>query len=198
MATLYLASASPRRAELLTQIGVSFVVHATDIDESALPGETPECYVERLAKTKAMVALTEIDDEQACVLGSDTTVVLDGRILGKPVDAADARAMLSALSGREHQILTAVAVADQQRCTVQVVGTRVWFCPLSQAEIEAYWATGEPCDKAGAYGIQGFGAVLVSRIEGSYSAVVGLPLHETAALLADFDIACWGRDGAGL
>ncbi|MBA1271920.1 Maf family protein [Stutzerimonas azotifigens] len=192
MATLYLASASPRRAELLGQIGVPYTPLIAPIDESVLPDESPEAYVERLARAKAAAALAILDTPgDSCVLGADTAVVLDGRILGKPVDRHHAREMLEALSGREHQVLTGVAVAGAGRCLSQVVVSQVSFRPLSSAEIEAYWATGEPCDKAGAYGIQGFAAVFVSHMQGSYSAVVGLPLCETAQLLEAFGIGHW-------
>lgn len=192
MAILYLASASPRRAELLGQIGVSFIPLVAPIDESVLPDETPEAYVERLARAKAAAALALLEAPgDSCVLGADTAVVLDGRILGKPADRQHARDMLEALSGREHQVLTAVAVAGAGMCQSRVVASRVSFRPLSSDEIDAYWATGEPCDKAGAYGIQGLAAVFVSHLQGSYSAVVGLPLCETAQLLEAFGIGHW-------
>lgn len=192
MATLYLASGSPRRRELLTQIGVPFLTQIAPIDENALPGEPPRAYVERLARAKAQAGLAALDAvPDARVLGADTTVVLDGRILGKPADRADALATLQALSGRSHEVLTAVALASRERLLSQVVTSQVTFRPLSQAEIEAYWASGEPQDKAGSYAIQGLAAVFVSHLQGSYSAVVGLPLCETAALLAEFAIPCW-------
>ncbi|WP_434456848.1 septum formation inhibitor Maf [Stutzerimonas urumqiensis] len=190
MAALYLASASPRRAELLQQIGVPFDIRICPIDETLLPGEQPAAYVERLARAKAKAVLETLT-VPACVLGSDTAVVLKGRVLGKPADRDDAIAMLEALSGREHQVFTGVAVLDRTNCQVEVVDTRVRFRRLRRDEIEAYWATGEPCDKAGAYGIQGLGAVFVERIEGSYSGVVGLPLCETARLLEQFGLYGW-------
>ncbi|AJE22413.1 Maf family protein [Azotobacter chroococcum] len=190
-ATLYLASGSPRRRELLTQIGVPFVPLSVAIDETPAPDETPAAYVERLARGKAAAGLASLADRQAVVLGADTTVVLDGRILGKPGERAEALAMLQALGGREHEVLTAVALAAVGRSAVRVVRSRVAFRPLTCAEAEAYWATGEPLDKAGGYAIQGFAAVFVSHLEGSYSAVVGLPLCETAQLLAEFGIPCW-------
>lgn len=192
MATLYLASGSPRRRELLTQIGVPFLTQIAPIDENALPGEPAAAYVERLAREKALAglaALSGVDD--AVVLGADTAVVLDGRILGKPVDRADALATLQALSGRRHDVLTAVALVSAERTLTQVVTSHVTFRALSVAEMEAYWASGEPQDKAGSYGIQGLAAIFVSELQGSYSAVVGLPLCETAALLAEFAIPCW-------
>ncbi|WP_422910256.1 Maf family protein [Pseudomonas sp. MAC6] len=192
MATLYLASGSPRRRELLTQIGVPFLTQIAPIDENALPGESPFAYVERLALAKGHAGLAALaDSDGAVVLGADTAVVLDGRILGKPRDRADALATLQALSGRSHQVLTAVALVSRERQAARVVTSQVTFRPLSQAEIEAYWASGEPQDKAGSYGIQGLAAVFVSQLQGSYSAVVGLPLCETAALLAEFAIPCW-------
>lgn len=192
MATLYLASGSPRRRELLTQIGVPFLTQIAPIDENALPGESPLAYVERLARAKGHAGLAALADaDGAVVLGADTAVVLDGRILGKPRDRADALATLQALSGRSHQVLTAVALVSRERQAAQVVTSQVTFRPLSSAEIEAYWASGEPQDKAGSYGIQGLAAVFVSQLQGSYSAVVGLPLCETAALLAEFAIPCW-------
>ncbi|MFB8831307.1 Maf family protein [Azotobacter sp. CWF10] len=191
-AMLYLASGSPRRRELLMQIGVPFVPLAVAIDESPAPDETPATYVERLARDKAAAGLASlIGDRQAVVLGADTTVVLDGRILGKPRDRAEAQAMLQALGGRGHEVLTAVALAAAGRCEARVVRSRVAFRPIAADEAEAYWTTGEPRDKAGGYAIQGLAAVFVSHLEGSYSAVVGLPLCETAQLLAEFGIPCW-------
>ena len=192
MATLYLASGSPRRRELLTQIAVPFRTLIAPIDENALPDESPVAYVERLALAKGQAGLAAlIDSQDAVVLGADTAVVLDGRILGKPADRDEALATLSALSGRSHQVLTAVALVSRERVASRVVTSQVTFRPLSLAEIEAYWASGEPQDKAGCYGIQGLAAVFVSQLHGSYSAVVGLPLCETAALLAEFAIPCW-------
>lgn len=192
MSQLYLASSSPRRRELLTQIGLPFHIVPASIDETPEAGESAVAYVERLARGKALAGLHFLAQRaDVCVLGADTAVVLDGRILGKPVDRADALAMLQALSGREHEVLTAVAVANRDRCEARVVSSRVAFRTVSMEEAERYWETGEPQDKAGGYAIQGLAAVFVSRVEGSYSAVVGLPLCETAALLADFSIACW-------
>lgn len=195
MTLLYLASGSPRRRELLTQIGIPFTPLSASVDETPLPGEAAPAYVERLARAKACAGLAALPPLDAAtpvaVLGADTAVVLDGRILGKPVDREDALAMLAALSGREHQVLTAVAVADHQRCLSLCVASAVRFGPISNTQAQAYWASGEPLDKAGAYAIQGLGAVFVQRIEGSYSAVVGLPLGETAELLAQFAIPCW-------
>ncbi|MNJ61266.1 Maf-like protein YhdE [compost metagenome] len=192
MTPLYLASGSPRRRELLTQIGIPFTTLSAAVDESPLPAEAAPAYVERLARAKASAGLATLDaSAPLAVLGADTAVVLDGRILGKPLDRDDALAMLGALSGREHQVLTAVAVADQQRCLSVCVASQVRFRHITTQEAEAYCASGEPLDKAGAYAIQGLGAVFVQRIEGSYSAVVGLPLSETAELLKQFEIPCW-------
>lgn len=191
MASLYLASSSPRRSELLQQIGVPFTLSLAPIDETPLATESPSSYVRRLALAKAQAALAVLPSRDAVVLGADTAVVLDQQILGKPVDRADALATLRRLSGREHQVLSAIAVISAQRSEVRVVSTRVTFRVLADAEIEAYWASGEPCDKAGSYGIQGLGGVFVSQLTGSYSAVVGLPLCETGEMLADFGIACW-------
>ncbi|AYF88350.1 Maf family protein [Pseudomonas sp. JS3066] len=196
MATLYLASGSPRRRELLAQIGVPHITLIASIDETAQPDEAASAYVERLAREKALAGLASLSvPGDACVLGADTAVVLDGHILGKPVDRDDALATLELLSGREHEVLTAIALADANRCEARVVASRVRFRPIARAELETYWASGEPADKAGSYAIQGLGAVFVSRVEGSYSAVVGLPLLETAELLADFGIPCWQHLG---
>jgi septum formation protein len=197
MATLYLASASPRRRELLAQIAVPCVTQIASIDETPLPGEQPEAYVERLARGKAHAGLAALSNStDAVVLGADTAVVLDGQILGKPLDFEDFRRMLAGLSGRSHQVMTAVALVSRQAEAARVVCSDVTFRYLSEAEICAYWASGEPCDKAGGYGIQGLAAIFVSRIEGSYSAVVGLPLCETAQMLGDFGIACWQASAA--
>ncbi|UZE12898.1 Maf family protein [Pseudomonas sp. B21-053] len=192
MKLLYLASGSPRRRELLTQIGVPFSAISADIDETPLHNETPSAYVERLARGKAEAGrLTVASDTAFCVLGADTAVVLDGKILGKPVDEADACAMLMMLSGQEHEVLTAIAVLDGERCESRVVRSLVRFRSISREEAAAYWASGEPRDKAGGYGIQGLGAVFVAGLDGSYSAVVGLPLCESAELLGHFGIPCW-------
>ncbi|MEE9101423.1 Maf family protein [Pseudomonas nitroreducens] len=192
MSQLYLASSSPRRRELLTQIGLPFHIVPASVDETPQAGESAVAYVERLAREKALAGLHFLAQRaDVCVLGADTAVVLDGRILGKPADRAEALGMLQALSGREHEVLTAVAVANRDRCEARVVSSRVTFRSVSMEEAERYWDTGEPHDKAGGYAIQGLAAVFVSRVEGSYSAVVGLPLCETAALLADFSIPCW-------
>lgn len=195
MPQLHLASGSPRRRELLTQIGVTFTVISADIDETPLNDETPTAYVERLARSKADAGLLFLANDpaysNACVLGADTAVVLDSKILGKPVNEADAMAMLAALSDREHEVLTAIAVVDGQRCETRIVSSRVKFRAISAEEASAYWASGEPQDKAGSYAIQGLAAVFVESLNGSYSAVVGLPLCETAEILQRFGIPCW-------
>ena len=197
MNPLFLASGSPRRRELLTQIGVAFSVIGAEIDETPLPDESPVAYVERLARGKAQAGRARLNaNAQACVLGADTAVVLDGKILGKPLDEADALAMLMSLSGQEHEVLTAIALLDGERCESRVVRSLVRFRPINAAEASAYWASGEPRDKAGGYGIQGLGAVFVSSLNGSYSAVVGLPLCETAELLGHFGIPCWQTPSA--
>lgn len=190
MTPLYLASGSPRRRELLTQIGVSFSTVSAPVDETPYPNESAEAYVERLARAKATAGLASIEGS-AVTLGADTAVVLDGRILGKPENRDHALAMLADLSGREHQGLTAIAVSDGQRCLSLCVSSNVRFRPITRDEAERYWASGEPADKAGGYAIQGLGAVFVTGLVGSYSSVVGLPLAETADLLAQFGIACW-------
>lgn len=189
---IVLASSSPRRRELLQQIGVPFRIQVQAVDETPLPAELPGDYVARLALEKARAVAVLNPGE--VVLGSDTTGVLDHQILVKPADEADARRMLQAMSGRTHQVLTAVALVQDAREVVRVVCTDVTFCALTPEQIDAYIATGEPADKAGAYGIQGMGAVLVAGIHGSYSNVVGLPLTETAALLREFRIPIWQQD----
>jgi septum formation protein len=197
MPQLLLASGSPRRRELLTQIGVPFTTLSADIDETPLADETPAAYVLRLARGKADAGLLQLANDPAyptaCVLGADTAVVLDGRILGKPADEAEALAMLAALSNREHEVLTAVAVVHEERCETRTVTSCVRFREIPEDEARRYWASGEPCDKAGGYGIQGLGAVFVENLSGSYSAVVGLPLCETAEILQRFGIPCWQR-----
>ena len=142
-------------------------------------------------REKALAGLAQLQEPAACVLGADTTVVLDGQILGKPVDQTDGLSMLQALSGREHQVLTAVALANQTDCVVQLVASRVQFRAITHEEAQRYWASGEPLDKAGGYAIQGLGGVFVSGLQGSYSGVVGLPLCETAQLLEAFGIPFW-------
>lgn len=196
MVSVILASASPRRAELLRQIGLSFQVRPANIDETPEPGEPAGAYVERLAREKALAVAAGASS--ALVLGSDTSVVLDGRILGKPSTPEEAQEMLQQLSGNCHQVMTAVALARAGRCESRLVVTDVRFRRLSDGEIRAYIASGEPMDKAGSYGIQGLGGIFVENIGGSYSAVVGLPLLETANLLADAGYPVWKNWPGGL
>ncbi len=189
---VYLASASPRRAELLRQIGVKFQVRPSDIPETVRPGEPPADYVLRLARDKAAAVWNGLGGaEPAPVLAADTAVVLDGQVLGKPDTAAAARAMLDALSGRVHSVLTAVAVQFEARSERLLSSSEVTFRTLNEAEKQAYCATDEPYDKAGGYGIQGLAAVFVRHLSGSYSAVMGLPLFETATLLQRFGLPRW-------
>jgi septum formation protein len=196
---IYLASRSPRRRELLKQIGVAFELlllredlrRGVDIDETPLPDESPGVYVLRIARAKADMAVRQIALRALPVkpvLAADTTVVFDDRILGKPDDAAHAARLLRALSGREHQVLTAVVVAQREQVETQISVSQVWFRELSEADIRRYCASGEPLDKAGAYAIQGRAGAWVTRIAGSYSGIMGLPLAETAELLQKFNI----------
>ncbi|ELQ6169707.1 septum formation inhibitor Maf [Cronobacter dublinensis] len=186
MTDLYLASGSPRRQELLGMLGVSFERLVPGVEEQRAEKEVPQDYVTRLARDKARagVALAARD---LPVLGADTIVVLDGDVLEKPRDAAHAAEMLRRLSGQTHQVMTAVALADSLRVRERLVITRVTFRALTAQDIAAYVESGEPMDKAGAYGIQGLGGCFVRSIEGSYHAVVGLPLVETWELLSEFN-----------
>jgi septum formation protein len=184
---LILASSSPRRRELLTQAGFTFEVHPAHIPEDPLPNEDPIAYVVRLARAKAEAVFEKISSQESAppqvVLGADTTVTLDNHILGKPADAADAARMLRLLSGRTHRVITGVALASAQRTEVAAEVTGVRFLTLSDEEIAAYIATGEPMDKAGAYGIQGRAARWIPRVEGCYFNVVGLPLALVSVML---------------
>lgn len=192
-ARVYLASASPRRRELLRQIGVAYRLLSVAVDETPRPGEPPADYVARLALAKARAGMAETRRRRAAwpVLGADTSVVVDGAILGKPRDRAEGLAMLALLSGREHAVLSAVALATASRQAVKVQESRVRFRELSPAERAAYWDSGEPADKAGGYGIQGRAAAFVAELRGSYSGVMGLPLFETAELLREFGLPLW-------
>lgn len=184
--SIYLASRSPRRQELLAQIGVEFEVVDADVDESVAEGEAPRAYVERLARAKAEAGWRQVERTHrppAPVLGADTTVAVDGRILGKPADGEEAAGMLAALSGRLHEVLTAVALKFGARMESAVSVSVVSFKTLSKEEIARYVATGECEDKAGAYGIQGRAAQFVADLHGSFTGVMGLPLYETAQLL---------------
>ena len=222
---LVLASCSPRRKELLSQLGYEFSVLVTDVEECKHAEETAEEYVKRLSLDKALAALSLLKDNpsekqhvvpssdnvvssvdnvavgsgivaldsdaisldsETVVLGSDTVVVSQGQVLEKPTDFADSKRMLTQLANERHQVMTAVSVVSEEKQRTEIIITDVWFKPLSEKEIEQYWQTGEPCDKAGSYGIQGLGGRFVTRIEGSYYAVVGLPLYETDQLLQEF------------
>ena len=194
MQKIWLASKSPRRAELLTGMNVPFeVLQFTDdagtqyeVDERVFPGEAPRDYVRRVALDKALHALSYLRARglpERPLLSADTTVALDDRILGKPADAAEAREMLAALSGQDHEVLTAVVVMDGHDIRQALSVSRVRFMPLDAATIERYVASGEPFDKAGSYGIQGHAGVFVAEMQGSFTGIMGLPVHETASLL---------------
>lgn len=222
---IVLASGSPRRKELLSQLGYEFSVLVTDVEECKHAQETAEEYVKRLSLDKALAALSLLKDNPSekqhvvpssdnvvssvdnvavgsgivaldsdaisldsdtVILGSDTVVVSQGQVLEKPTDFADSKRMLTQLANERHQVMTAVSVVSEEKQRTEIIITDVWFKPLSEQEIEQYWQTGEPCDKAGSYGIQGLGGRFVTRIEGSYYAVVGLPLYETDQLLQEF------------
>ena len=188
---LVLASASPRRAELLRAAGVAFDVTVADVDETQSVGETPDAYVQRLAMAKA--AAVAARGEARAILGADTTVVVDGAVLGKPIDAADARRMLLLLVGRTHLVLTGVAliapgVAESRRRLVRVCTTHVTFAPLTDEELNWYVASGEPMDKAGGYAIQGLASRFVTAVNGSYSNVVGLPVSHVWAMCGELGI----------
>ena len=188
---IYLASQSPRRSELLKQLGVHFDVRIADVDEQHLPGESPAQYVQRLASEKANVIWSSLsEDRRRPVLGADTTVCIEGEILGKPANRDEGITMLQRLSGKQHEVLSGIAMIGEKR-SVCVNVSQVSFRVLNNAEIEAYWATGEPVDKAGGYAIQGYAAAFVAELHGSYSGVMGLPLFETAKLLSEHNIPIW-------
>ena len=184
---IILASQSPRRKELLTRIGLVFRVSAPDVDESVEPGLSPADMVERLSLRKARTAAKNFAPD-VLIIAADTVVALDGAVLGKPRDGDDAFSMLSALSGREHRVYTGITVLQGNRAVTQHEATDVTFRELSPDEIRGYIATGEPMDKAGAYGIQGVGALLVSGIRGDYSNVMGLPVFRLGQILSDFGL----------
>ena len=192
---LILASASPRRRELLARLGLPFAVRVPAVDERPLPGEVPEALVRRLALAKARAVAAQ--EPGALVLGADTLVVLEGEVFGKPAGREEALAMLGRLSGRTHEVLTAVAVAGPRGEEALVQRSRVTFRALCPGEAAWYWSTGEPADKAGAYAVQGSGAVFIRRLEGSPSGVMGLPLCETAVLLAAHGLDPLGSDPKG-
>jgi len=197
---IILASASARRQELLSQIGVRFTVRSQDIDESIRSGELANDYVTRMAQEKAGSALNALrvneDSSDAVVLAADTSVVCDADVLGKPANEADAVAMLRLLSGREHRVLSAVTLATQVNQRTVLSESRVRFREISIDEAQQYYRSGEPMGKAGAYAIQGYAAVFVEQLIGSYSGVMGLPLFETAQLLAEFSGPVQSTDSA--
>jgi len=188
-----LASASPRRRELLTLVGIAHEVRAADVDETQFAGEAPPAYAERLAIEKARTVAHA--DAEAVVIGADTIVVVDGEVLGKPENAAAATVMLRRLGGRSHTVHTAVAVSHRRRTVSAVESVDVTFRPLSEHDIAAYIETGEPMDKAGAYGIQGYGATIVERVDGDYFSVMGLGLRRVVALLESLGLAYDFRHG---
>ena len=190
---LYLASRSPRRQELLRQVGVRFEVVDAAIDERRRPGQSPADYAVATALAKARAGLAARAPAPLPVLGADTDVVVDGEILGKPADRAQGLAMLRRLADRTHEVYSGVALVQDGRAETALSVTRVTFGPVSAQQAQAYWDTGEPADKAGAYGIQGCGAQFVREIHGSYSGVVGLPLYETLELLRRFGVAPAGN-----
>ncbi|ALG69184.1 Maf family protein [Beggiatoa leptomitoformis] len=187
---IYLASQSPRRCELLAQIHVDFQQISVDVDETPLLYEAPAHYVSRLALTKARCGYAQ---SQAVypVLGADTSVICDGVIFGKPCDDADAKRMLQQLAGKTHEVMTGIAVVSALGEQVLVNYNQVTFRPLSELEIDCYIATGEPTDKAGAYAVQGLASIFITQIMGSYSGIMGLPLHETAVLLQQARVPLW-------
>ena len=189
--SIVLASASERRSRLLAQIGVRHRAVAAEIDETPLAGEPAAAYVSRLARGKAGALARRPEAGADPVLAADTTVVLQGRLLGKPADEADCVAMLTALSGRTHEVLTAVALWHEGRMLEALSASQVSFRAIDAAECRRYWASGEPTGKAGGYAIQGLGAVFVERLAGSFSGVMGLPLFETAALLDAAGVRRW-------
>ena len=182
--SIVLASASPRRRELLAQLGIACIVRPAEIDETPMSGERPDDYVLRVARAKA-TAVADPRDDEATVLGADTAVVVDGELLGKPRGPDEAGAMLRRLSGRVHEVISAVVIVRGTRVVSRTVTTRVTMRVLEDREIAAYCETDEPYDKAGGYAVQGYAAAFISHLEGSYTGVVGLPLFETAELLAE-------------
>lgn len=200
MPDMYLASQSPRRRELLTQIGVNFALIEAPVEERPNGDESPADYVQRLALDKARAGWAALEAgglPQWPVLGADTIGVFENAILEKPTDPEHAAAVLRRLSGREHQVLSAVAMRDGVTEQVRLSVTRVGFRPLTDTEIRDYWHSGEPADKAGGYAIQGLGAVFVRELHGSYTGVVGLPLEVTLDLLRDFQVPWWQTGAAG-
>jgi septum formation protein len=190
--SIYLASASPRRSQLLNQIGVLHEVFPVDLDEARLPGEPPRVYVERLARDKARAAAAALAGRpERPVLAADTSVVLGDDIFGKPADAAECVRMLTTLGGRTHEVMTGIAVLARGALLADVSVSRVTFRRIGEDECRRYWASGEPRDKAGGYAVQGLAAVFVERLEGSFSGVMGLPLFEAGRLLAAAGVVAW-------
>lgn len=190
MINLVLASSSPRRVELLRQLRLDFSIRVTEVDETPLPNEPPELYVDRLAQAKALAVLPLVAGE-TLVLGADTVVSCGGQLLTKPLHADDNRRMLERLSGRSHQVFTAICIANGSRCLTEVVRTEVEFLKIEEVALQGYIRCGEGSDKAGGYAIQGIGGIFVKRLVGSYSGVVGLPLAETESLLRRFGMDTW-------
>ena len=191
--SVVLASASPRRTALLKQMNIAHTIHPADIDESPRPNETPQALVERLAAEKAQTVKTELEalrsmTADTVILASDTLIAFDGQSVGKPIDKADSKRILSMLAGKQHEVLTAISALSNSRQQTQVITTSVTFAALTDEQIDAYWDTGEPADKAGSYAIQGIGGEFVVSINGSASAVIGLPLYETRQLLNAFGV----------
>jgi septum formation protein len=194
---LILASGSPRRKLLLEQLAIVFEVEPPNVDESLAIGEAPEVYVTRLSEKKAQTIARKRDGE-AVILAADTTVVLHGKILGKPESKEHSLQMLNELSGTRHEVLTGVSICNSHRTETFCVKTEVTFRRLGEKEIAWYWETGEPQDKAGSYGLQGAGAAFIATLKGSYSNVIGLPLSETVLMLRDFSVECLGREELSL
>ncbi len=186
---MYLASASPRRKQLLEQLGFRFNILLVDIEEKKETNEKAADYVRRLSIEKSQTGV-KVAQENLPVLGADTIVVCDDHILEKPTNFDDAKRMLEMLSGRSHQVMTAITFSNRSRHLTKLITTDVWFKPLTEIEIKNYWQTGEPQDKAGSYAIQGIAGRFVTRLEGSYSGVVGLPLYETDDLFKEFQLLC--------
>ena len=191
--SVVLASASPRRTALLKQMNIAHTIHPADIDESPRPNETPQALVERLAAEKAQTVKIELEalrsmTADTVILASDTLIAFDGESVGKPIDKADSKRILSMLAGKQHEVLTAISALSNSRQQTQVITTFVTFAALTDEQIDAYWDTGEPADKAGSYAIHGIGGEFVVSINGSASAVIGLPLYETRQLLNAFGV----------
>lgn len=192
---IYLASTSPRRRDLLAQLGIRYHSLQLEVDETLHASEPPEAYVMRLACAKAWAGWRHVRDPAYPVLGADTSVVLDGAVLGKPRDRAHGLEMLEQLSGRSHQVLTAIALVDGMRETMRLSVSTVVFRATTAAERDAYWETGEPLGKAGGYAVQGRAAIFIAHLAGSFSGVMGLPLYETAQVLNEFGVAVLDQVG---